>query len=252
MSRFVLIVLVVLSAFPVFAEDIHFQGDSMNTVLARGKKRTILTGNAYLETKDNLIKADHIELFGDDFEYVSCEGNIDVQNVKEGLHINANRLFYDRTEKRIVFYENAVLQDLENELIVKGDYIESWEEEEITIIQIGVRIIREDMICRSEMARYIRKEDRLELSGIPRVQWKGDEYNALKINIDLKNDEILLEGDVQGEVFWESEESDKASELDKKELTPESEIPEPLNKSDELLPEKNPTSAEGLTPVTGD
>lgn len=212
-NKLIILLLLFFIVSPVIAEDIHFQGDSMSTILARGKKRTVLTGHAFLETEDNLIKADRIELYGEDFEYVECDGNINVQNNKEGIHITANRLYYDRAEKRIIFYDNAVLEDLENELIVKGDYIESWEEEEITIIQIGVRIIREDMICRSEMARYIRKEDRLELSGIPRVFWKGDEYNALKINIDLKNDEILLEGDVQGEVFWESEEAEKPEEL---------------------------------------
>jgi lipopolysaccharide export system protein LptA len=109
--------------------------------------------------------------------------------------------------------ENAVMEDKENEIVVKGGLIENWEDEEITIIQIGVRILKKDMICRSEFARYLRKEEKLELSGMPRVFWKGDEYKAMKIYVDLDNDEIKLEGNVQGEVLWEEEEKEE----DKKE-----------------------------------
>jgi lipopolysaccharide export system protein LptA len=108
----------------------------------------------------------------------------------------------------IRFQENAIMEDKENEIVVKGGLIETWEDDEITIIQIGVRILKKDMVCRSEFARYLRKEDKLELSGMPRVIWKGDEYKALKILIDLENDEINLEGNVKGEVFWEDEDEE--------------------------------------------
>jgi hypothetical protein len=53
------------------------------------------------------------------------------------------------------------------------------------------------------MARYFRDEDRLELSGLPVVNWKGDTYRAARINVDLKSDRIQLEGAVSGEVSYE-------------------------------------------------
>ena len=89
---------------------------------------------------------------------------------------------------------------------VKGGFIENHDKDEITIIQIGVRLLKEDMICRSEFARYFRKDDILELSGLPVVFWKGDEYKATKITINLDTEEISLEGEVRGSITSEDEE----------------------------------------------
>jgi lipopolysaccharide export system protein LptA len=182
----------------------------MKTILARGKERTLLSGLAELTSKNNFISADSIELYGKDYNYIYCTGNVHVINKEKDIEVWSNKLFYNRKDNIIRFQENAVMEDKENEIVVKGGLIETWEDDEITIIQIGVRILKKDMVCRSEFARYLRNEDRLELSGMPRVIWKGDEYKALKILIDLKNDEIHLEGNVRGEVFWE--EKDKEEE----------------------------------------
>jgi lipopolysaccharide export system protein LptA len=90
--------------------------------------------------------------------------------------------------------------DEQNEVVVKGGYLENWEDSDETVVQIGVRILKEDLVCRAEYARYQRNEDKLELSGMPVVNWKGDEYRALKIYIDLNTDTIRLEGDIRGKV----------------------------------------------------
>lgn len=239
-----LIVFFSIVSLYLFAEEdtITFSGSTMKTILARGKERTLLSGGAELNTKDNYIKADSIELYGKDFNYVFCTGNVHVINKEKNIEIWAEKLFYNRDENMIRFQDNAVMEDKENEIVVKGGLIENWEETDITIIQIGVRILKKDMVCRSEFARYLRQEERLELSGMPRVIRGGDEYKALKINIDLKNDEIQLEGNVKGEVFWEDEETT---------ATEDSTItPEPTNTP---LPETDITSpAEAKeTPVTG-
>jgi lipopolysaccharide export system protein LptA len=67
------------------------------------------------------------------------------------------------------------------------------------------------MACRSEFARYKRKEDLLELSGMPYVFWKGDEYRASRISINLETDEIKMEGEVEGTITTDDEE-DQAEE----------------------------------------
>ncbi|MBN1699241.1 MAG: organic solvent tolerance protein OstA [Spirochaetales bacterium] len=203
----IIIFLTLSISLDLFPDDpISFSGNHMEAILAQGKEKTLLTGNARLTSKNNRISADSIELYGKDFIYVYCTGNIHVLNDEKKIEIWSEKLFYNRKENMIRIQENAIMEDKENEIVVKGGLIENWEDEEITIIQIGVRILKKDMICRSEFARYLRKEDKLELSGMPRVIWKGDEYAAMKIYIDLANDEIKLEGNVQGEVLWEEEE----------------------------------------------
>lgn len=194
-----------VSSLLLSEDTITFSGNTMKTILARGRERTVLAGMAELTSKENVIYADSIELYGKDYNYIFCTGNVHVINKEKKIEVWSKKLFYNRKINMIRFQENALMEDKENEIVVKGGLIETWEDDEITIIQIGVRILKKDMICRSEFARYLRKEDRLELSGMPRVIWKGDEYKALKILIDLENDEIHLEGNVKGEVFWEEE-----------------------------------------------
>jgi lipopolysaccharide export system protein LptA len=200
----------------LFAEVFHFSGNRVRTVFAKGKEHTLLSGNARVISDDNNITADSIELYGKDNTYVLCNGNVRLINTKKGTDLTCEKMFYDRKLKKSRVQGNAVMVDRENQLVVKGGFIEDNEEQEITIIEIGVRILKEDMVCRSEFARYFRKEKKLELSGMPLVNWKGDEYRASKIYIDLDKDEITLEGDVSGELTPEEqgtkEQGDKTSE----------------------------------------
>ena len=184
----------------LWAQTFSFQGDRMETVLARGKERTVLTGNAEVQTEDNLIRADRVELYGEDFRYVACEGNVRIVNEQKGIEVTCQRLFYNREEKVVRVRGNVIMLDEQNEVVVKGGYLENWEDSDETVVQIGVRILKEDLVCRAEYARYQRSEDKLELSGMPVVNWKGDEYRALKIYIDLDTDTIRLEGDIRGKV----------------------------------------------------
>jgi lipopolysaccharide export system protein LptA len=184
----------------LWAQTFSFQGDRMETVLAKGKERTVLSGNAEVQTEDNLIRADRVELYGEDFRYVACEGNVRIVNEQKGIEVTCQRLFYNREEKVVRVRGNVIMLDEQNEVVVKGGYLENWEDSDETVVQIGVRILKEDLVCRAEYARYQRNEDKLELSGMPVVNWKGDEYRALKIYIDLDTDTIRLEGDIRGKV----------------------------------------------------
>jgi lipopolysaccharide export system protein LptA len=194
----------------LWAQTFSFQGDRMETVLAKGKERTILSGNAEVQTEDNLIRADRVELYGEDFRYVSCQGNVRVSNEQKGIEVTCQWLFYNREEKVVRVRGNVIMLDEQNEVVVKGGYLENWEDSDETVVQIGVRILKEDLVCRAEYARYQRGEDKLELSGMPVVNWKGDEYRALKIYIDLNTDTIRLEGDIRGKVRSEVGEDEGA------------------------------------------
>jgi lipopolysaccharide export system protein LptA len=210
-SRMSKVFLLLLFLTPsVWAQTFSFQGERMETVLAKGKERTVLSGNAEVQTEDNLIRADRVELYGEDFRYVSCEGNVRITNEQKGIEVTCQRLFYNREEKVVRVRGNVVMLDEQNEVVVKGGYLENWEDSDETVVQIGVRILKEDLVCRAEYARYQRSEDKLELSGMPVVNWKGDEYRALKIYIDLNTDTIRLEGDIRGKVRSEIDEDEGA------------------------------------------
>jgi lipopolysaccharide export system protein LptA len=170
----------------------------MSTSLAEGSERALLKGNARVDTEDMKITADEIDLFGKDFIYVQCRGNVRVVDAKRGIELSSRELFYNRNEKIARIKGNAVMTDLKNEMVVKGGFIEDRESEQLTIVQIGVRILKKDLVCRSEFAKYWRDRKVLELSGMPFVTRKGDEYQATRIVVDLDTEQMTFEGDVKG------------------------------------------------------
>jgi lipopolysaccharide export system protein LptA len=199
-------------AFGLFAapllgaqESISFSADSTVARFAEGRERTELIGSARVETGDLLIAAERIELFGEEFRYLRCSGSVRLENVEQGFLLRAEDLFVDRDLEISRIEGYAEMEDGKNGLLIRGGFFEDrGGEEEVTLIQMGVRIMKisdgEVMICRSEFARYFRERQLLELSGLPRVDWKGDVYQASRIIVDLETDEIRLEGRVTGMV----------------------------------------------------
>jgi lipopolysaccharide export system protein LptA len=209
---------IMLILFPLLplsaANTLTYSGDSMTTVLSEGKQRAVLTGHARVQTEDTTINADRIELYGKDFIYALCTGSVKVVNTKKGMELTSEQLFYDRQAKIARINGNAVMTDLKNQLVVKGGFIEDRDSEQLTVVQIGVRILKADsnLVCRAEFARYYRGKKTLELSGMPVVTKNGDRYEAARITVNLDTEDINLEGNVKGEVKTQEKTPEKGGE----------------------------------------
>ena len=188
-------------------DTFSFSSNRTEAVLAKGKEHTILQGSAVIITDGKEIRADRIDIYGKDFQYAVCEGNIRVIDSENDTTLICRNLKYNRETEIIIVEGYSEMEDRKNELITKSGYIEDRSAEEFTILQIGVRILKisdgEEMSCRSEYAGYDRKNNILELTGMPRVYWKGDTYSASRIIINLDTDEIELEGNVSGSITSE-------------------------------------------------
>jgi lipopolysaccharide export system protein LptA len=209
----VIILLFLIASFPLTAQEkeskssFTFSSNRTEAVLARGKEHTILQGNAAIVTDTKEIRADRIDIYGDDFGYAVCTGNIRVIDRENETTLTCQSLKYDRNSETIIVEGYSEMEDRKNELVTKSGFIEDKGNEKFTILQIGVRILKiadnEEMSCRSEYAGYDREDNILELTGMPRVYWKGDEYAASRIIIDLDTDEIKMEGNVSGSITTE-------------------------------------------------
>ena len=207
------IFLSLLSSYTIGAQEkesksnFTFSSNRTEAVLAKGKEHTILQGNAVIITDTKEIRADRIDIYGDDFGYAVCKGNIRVIDRENETTLTCQSLKYDRNSETIIVEGYSEMEDRKNELVTKSGYIEDKGNEKFTILQIGVRILKvadnEEMSCRSEYAGYDREDNLLELTGMPRVYWKGDEYAASRIIIDLDTDEITMEGNVSGSITTE-------------------------------------------------
>lgn len=194
---------------PEKEEKFEIASDKTTVELSEGKERTLLSGNAKVLSGSTEIFADKIELFGKNFTYAVCSGKVTAKNNAKGIYLRCEELFYDRDKKIIRIESYAEMLDKKNNMVVKGHYLQDNSETEMTLIQVGVRITKEDIVCRAESAKYDRKTKILELTGNPVVFKSGDEYRATRIVINIETDEISLEGDVKARMSQEKKGQDE-------------------------------------------
>jgi lipopolysaccharide export system protein LptA len=172
----------------------------MSGTKALGRETIILAGNAEVRSDNMLLKADRIEIQGDDNEFIECSGGVWGMEEEKDIIFETDRLRYDRKRKIARLEGNSTLEDRKNEIVAKGNFIEYDDQAEITVFQISVRLFKDEMVCRSEYAIYRRNEQLLDLSGFPVVFKKDDEFRADRIRVDLDTDDVTMEGDVSGTI----------------------------------------------------
>lgn len=212
------VIALLLPAAAAAAADDHddderytFTADRMETVLAEGRERTLLTGNVTLAADDMEITAERVELYGEELSFALAEGGVRVVQPEHGLELASEALLFDRRDRVVRIEGEALLIDHDNEMVIKGGFLEHWERRDETLIQIGVRILSEDLVARAQFVRYDREAQTVTLSGLPVVTWKGDQYRAARIFIDLDADQVVLDGAVSGELSTADEADDDAA-----------------------------------------
>jgi lipopolysaccharide export system protein LptA len=189
-----------LLACSAAADSFTFRADRMSGGRASGREITVLQGNAEVRSDSILLRAERIEIRGDDNQFIDCSGSVWGMEEEKEIIFRADRLRYDRTLKIARLEGSSTLEDRRNEIIAKGRFIEYDDKAEITVFQISVRLFKNDMICRSEYAVYRRPEKLLDLSGYPVVFKKDDEFRADRIRVDLDTEDVTMEGSVSGSI----------------------------------------------------
>jgi len=182
------------------ADTFSFRADRMSGTKALGRETTILAGNAEVRSDSLVLKANRIEIQGDDNQFIDCTGDVWGLEEEKNIIFQTDRLRYDRKRKIARLEGNSTLEDRDNEIVAKGNFIEYDDRAEITVFQISVRLFKDDMVCRSEYAVYRRGEKLLDLSGFPVVFKKDDEFRADRIRVDLETDDVTMEGAVSGTI----------------------------------------------------
>jgi lipopolysaccharide export system protein LptA len=193
-----LVLLFFCGAVPANADTFTFKADRMMGGRAAGQEVTILTGNAEVRSDNLLLRANRIEIQGNDNQFIDCTGEVWGREEEKDIIFQTDRLRYDRTLKIARLEGNSTLEDRKNEIVAKGRFIEYDDAAEVTVFQIGVRLFKDEMVCRSEYAVYRRTEKLLDLSGFPVVFKKDDEFRADRIRVDLDTDDVTMEGAVTG------------------------------------------------------
>jgi lipopolysaccharide export system protein LptA len=197
-AYWVVLITALLCAARLNADTFTFKADKMSGGKAAGREITVLTGNAQVRSDTLLLKADRIEMSGKDNQFIQCIGNVHGTEEEKEIIFTTNSLGYDRKTKIAKLEGDSTLEDVKNEVVAKGRFIEYDDINQIAILQISVRLFKQDMVCRSEYAVYRREAEQLDLSGFPVVYKKSDEFRADKIRVALDTDDVIMEGNVSG------------------------------------------------------
>ena len=187
-------------AIQVFPDTFTFRADRMSGGRAAGRELIILMGNAEVRSDSLLLRAERIEIQGDDNQFIDCFGNVIGFDEEKEIFFETDRLRYDRNLKIARLEGNSTLEDRKNEIVVKSRFIEYDDLNEVAVFQIAVRLFKDELVCRSEYAVYNRNEQILTLSGFPVVFKGNDEFRAERIRVDLDTNDVTMEGAVTGSI----------------------------------------------------
>ena len=208
----------------IFCEEITFTADFMSGTAGSKTDTTTLEGNATVQTSSMNISADAIELSGEDFRFITATGTVSGSITESQMDFTCGKLKYDRQTK-VAQLEDAVhLVDVANEVTADAQIIEYNQNSETAVMQIEITLTQKDNVCTSAFAIYKKSEQKLEMSGNPKIQQGTDSFRAQEITLNLETQEITLDGRVKGtvsdskpaktETDTESAESETASQTE--------------------------------------
>lgn len=218
MKRFNFIFIVLFCSAAMFAEKIKFSADSMSGQAGNSNTTTTMTGNASVTTESIEIKADMLQLSGEDYKNISAQGNVSGKNLDTNMEFKCDSLSYDRITKIIILKGNVSLIDVENEVNCGAQIIEYDQDKDVAIMQIQISLTQKDNVCSGSYAVYYKEQQLLEISGNAQVKQKQDTFRAQFITLDLDTQDITLGGNVKGTVT-DSKEPEGDSEVADSEAT---------------------------------
>ena len=202
--RRILILLMLLSVFPLLADSITFSGGESSVVLRDGRENVVLSGGASVTVESMTITADEITLSGDNWRYVECSGNAAVTDETRGISIRTSSIWYDRENERILISSWYEIDDTENEVSATGATLEYLLDQESLRLDKDVSLLKATdngmMRCSAESVIFSREENTVELRGAATVDWDSDRYEAEVISVDLDTDNITLDGRIRGTI----------------------------------------------------
>ncbi len=201
MKRIIILCFLIFSLLPLSADEISFSSSSSEISLKEGRRQITLSENAVVDAGDVKIQADEITLSGNEWERVEAKGNIIIDNEDEGINIKTSVLYYDRVNERILISSFLEINDSRNEVSAYAGHLDYLMDDGILTLSLSVNmnIINDDDVVRirAERVVYNRNENTVLVSGNADVVWRGDEYRAQVITMDLDEERIEMRSNIE-------------------------------------------------------
>lgn len=195
---------VFLSTAIVFGEEVTFSAGYTRVAMKGDNKTVELTEDVKVTSGDIDISADKITISGENYSFLSCIGHVNVIDHKRNITIQASSLTYNRSTEFIIIDGWVELQDSKNEVNISSAWLEFDLDKGILKLQLQTKILKSTskgpMVCRADNVTYDRNTEMLTLLGNSKVDWNGDTYKSQKLSVDLKTEEIVMTGNIEGTV----------------------------------------------------
>ena len=190
MKRFLTVLaILILAGLTLFASEISFSGGYTKVSMQQGNKSVTLSGGAKVSTDQVDLSADSMKLYGENYRYVTCTGNVQATEHENGISFNSPDIFYDRETGEVRSDSWIEIQDTKNQVSLSGAWFEYNMKTSVMKLQIMARIVKiaeeKLMVCRADNITYDGKANTVTLRGNATVEWKDDTYKAAMIVVDL-------------------------------------------------------------------
>lgn len=196
--------LTLILLLPLAAQDISFKGGSTRMKMQQGSETILLDNGAEVQVGSLMLRSTSMELYGTDFRFVRCEGDVSLQDEERGISLLTSSLLFDRVEETLLIDSWVELEDTNNQVIASAARMEFFLQKGIVLLQVQARLLKHTddapMVCRSDFMTFDRDKETLELKGRASIIWKPDTYEAQSISVDLKTEEIRMEGSIKGTI----------------------------------------------------
>ncbi len=204
-QKFLIIFLIILlNGAIVYASNISFSGGHTKVSLQESNKSVSLSKGAQVTADGLSLKADEIELYGEDYKYLSCSGNVEVSDAERGISLTCPSLSFDRESGKIISDGWIEIQDTKNEATLSGAWFEYNTETTLIKMQMMAKIVKvtDDglMTCQADSIEFNNENQKVTLKGNAQILWNGNTYKAALIIVDLKDYAITMQGSITGEV----------------------------------------------------
>ena len=195
-----------LMVLPLSAETYTFSGDRSFSVMREGEEVTTIEGNVSILSESKEIYARKVSISGLDNPEFSGEGDVVVADLERDMELKSQEFTYSSAGNLLRARGDVRMEDTPNDLFIRCQLLTVMEEKDQVVMEIGVRLFKGDIICRSQYALYKREENLLELTGFPVVYKGEDQYRADRIRVNLETDEITMSGHIEGSLYTSEEE----------------------------------------------
>lgn len=196
--------LLTLSMSCIFASNISFSGGYTKVSLQDGNHMVTLSDPANVSCDDVTITADKIELYGTDYNFVKCSGNVIVAEGKRNINMSCPMLMYNREAEELLSDGWIEIDDTEHEVKLSGAWLDYNKEAGTMLLQMQAAVEKDTddglMSCTADSIEYNSENQTVTLKGSAKVVWGDDDYKASVITVNLDTEEVVLHGSISGEV----------------------------------------------------